>query len=177
MIKNFLKRFSHSHRENMSSSTATHQICEGAYSEIASEEDIEACFRLLLGRKPLPKEWYGHKKEAGQKLIEIVSKFLSSHEFKSRKLSSPRLADSQHDIVELDEFKLCLSRTDKVCGPLLETKEYEPHVTAILKKVLAPGMVFLDIGANVGYFSCLAASIVGDNGCVLSFEPETYNIS
>lgn len=171
MIKKLLKRVWPRQGEEVPPSTI--------YSDIASEEDIKACFRLILGRTPSSKEWHGHKNDASRNLTEIVTKFLSSPEFKNRNLSvnqHSRLEGGQHDIVELDGFKLCLSRTDNVCGTLLETKEYEPHVTATLKKVLAPGMAFLDIGANVGFFSCLAASIVGENGQVLSFEPDAYNI-
>lgn len=36
---------------------------------------------------------------------------------------------------------------------------------------LAPGDRFLDIGAHYGYFTLLAAEIVGERGKVLSFEP------
>jgi FkbM family methyltransferase len=37
---------------------------------------------------------------------------------------------------------------------------------------LRPGMVFYDIGANVGFFSLLGAKIVGPAGKVFSFEPD-----
>ncbi|HWF19897.1 MAG TPA: FkbM family methyltransferase [Verrucomicrobiae bacterium] len=35
---------------------------------------------------------------------------------------------------------------------------------------LKPGDVFIDVGANVGYFSCLASKLVGDSGKVVSIE-------
>src|ERR1044072_3751576 len=34
------------------------------------------------------------------------------------------------------------------------------------------GDKFFDIGANVGFFSLIAANIVGDSGSVYAFEPE-----
>jgi len=37
---------------------------------------------------------------------------------------------------------------------------------------LKPGMVFYDLGANIGLFSLLAARIVGPSGNVFSFEPD-----
>jgi FkbM family methyltransferase len=37
---------------------------------------------------------------------------------------------------------------------------------------LKPGDTFFDVGANVGFFSLIAASIVGDSGSVYAFEPE-----
>lgn len=40
-----------------------------------------------------------------------------------------------------------------------------------LTQALAPGMAFLDIGANVGLFSLVASKIVGNAGVVIAFEP------
>lgn len=47
---------------------------------------------------------------------------------------------------------------------------YEPEYT-ILNRLLEPGMVFVDVGANAGAFSLAAAKLVGNSGCVLAFEP------
>ncbi|HXU21381.1 MAG TPA: FkbM family methyltransferase [Verrucomicrobiae bacterium] len=41
-----------------------------------------------------------------------------------------------------------------------------------LAEYLKPGMVFYDLGANIGLFSLLAARIVGPQGRVFSFEPD-----
>jgi FkbM family methyltransferase len=51
------------------------------------------------------------------------------------------------------------------------TGEYEPPTSAVLKALLRPGDVFVDVGANVGYFSLLAARRVGPTGQVVAFEP------
>lgn len=51
------------------------------------------------------------------------------------------------------------------------TGVYEPSETAFVAATLKPGDVFLDIGANIGWFTILAASIVGPTGRVLAFEP------
>ncbi len=40
-----------------------------------------------------------------------------------------------------------------------------------MKRFMKPGDVFVDVGANVGYLSALAASIVGKRGQVHCFEP------
>lgn len=48
---------------------------------------------------------------------------------------------------------------------------YEPDETALLERVLEPGDVFVDAGANIGYFSAVAASLVGPTGQVHAFEP------
>ena len=52
---------------------------------------------------------------------------------------------------------------------------YEPETTILIASVLKPGDVFIDVGAHVGYFSVLAAALVGPAGQVVSFEPEPGN--
>ncbi len=48
----------------------------------------------------------------------------------------------------------------------------EPAVQRALLQWLRRGMVFYDIGANIGFFTLIAASIVRNEGKVFSFEPE-----
>jgi FkbM family methyltransferase len=48
---------------------------------------------------------------------------------------------------------------------------YEPNEFAFLNEVLAPGMTFVDAGANDGLYSLFAARKVGPSGTVLAFEP------
>lgn len=49
--------------------------------------------------------------------------------------------------------------------------EYEPGVTRVLGDFLRPGNIFVDVGANIGYYSVLAGRLVGNQGSVLAFEP------
>ena len=44
-------------------------------------------------------------------------------------------------------------------------------LTRMVVAHLRPGMTFLDVGAQLGYFTLLAAQIVGEKGQVHSFEP------
>lgn len=55
-------------------------------------------------------------------------------------------------------------------GLYLDGAPYEPFTTEFVCRNLHPGDVFVDIGANYGYFSMLAASIVGRGGKVFAFE-------
>jgi FkbM family methyltransferase len=48
---------------------------------------------------------------------------------------------------------------------------YEPCLSRALRERLVPADVFLDIGANIGYFSALAGRTVGPAGRVFAFEP------
>lgn len=52
---------------------------------------------------------------------------------------------------------------------------WEPYETALVQLLLQPGDVFVDVGANIGYFSVLAAHLVGGAGQVFAFEPDPHN--
>lgn len=43
-------------------------------------------------------------------------------------------------------------------------------MTQWLKRRLRPGDTYIDVGANVGYFSLLAAQLVGEKGRVVAIE-------
>jgi FkbM family methyltransferase len=49
--------------------------------------------------------------------------------------------------------------------------DYEMALQSALCRELKAGDVFYDVGANVGFFSLLAAKLVGPAGRVVSFEP------
>lgn len=52
---------------------------------------------------------------------------------------------------------------------------YEPEVSLLLMRVLRGGDCFVDVGANTGFFSIIAAHLVGNEGAVYAFEPEAIN--
>jgi FkbM family methyltransferase len=51
----------------------------------------------------------------------------------------------------------------------------EPEMQDALRKHLRPGMSFYDLGANIGFFTVLAARLVGPQGRVVSFEADPEN--
>src|SRR5262249_10302836 len=54
---------------------------------------------------------------------------------------------------------------------LFGEREYEQQMINMLGHVLKPGMVFFDVGANMGYHTLLASRLVGTEGQVHAFEP------
>lgn len=69
------------------------------------------------------------------------------------------------------------------CNPLdliqrmiLHFGVWEPDVSRVIEQNLAPGDVFVDIGANIGYDTLLASSRVGSAGRVVAIEasPRTF---
>lgn len=57
-------------------------------------------------------------------------------------------------------------------GAALLDDEYEPGMRAILEAYLHPGSVFVDAGANEGYFTVLAAALLKGRGSILAIEPQ-----
>ena len=45
----------------------------------------------------------------------------------------------------------------------------------LIKSTIKPGMICLDIGANVGFYSLLFSKLVGKSGKVHAFEPDSIN--
>lgn len=81
------------------------------------------------------------------------------------------------DVVTLDleGFRLIADRTDYISRAIGTTGDYEPHLSGFFKRVVKPGMIAVDIGANIGFYTMLFASLVGESGRVLAFEPNSEN--
>ncbi len=54
---------------------------------------------------------------------------------------------------------------------------WEPELGALMQKTVTPGMNVVDVGANIGYFSVMAAGLTGPTGHVHSIEPEPGNLA
>jgi len=135
-------------------------------------EDVFYCFRLLLGRPPNREEWEGHVGQAPADLDALVRSYMSSLEFSRRAdtLMGRRL-DDRLSLVSAKGFSIYVQDDDTSVGQHVKRAAYEPHVTAIFRDRLRPGMHVLDIGANIGYFTMLSASLVGPSGSVTAIEP------
>src|SRR5262249_1136111 len=55
------------------------------------------------------------------------------------------------------------------------SRQYEPHLTRFFEQHIREGMTVVDVGANVGYYTLLAARLVGSEGRVIAFEPNSEN--
>lgn len=60
---------------------------------------------------------------------------------------------------------------DVIPRRIFEFGVWEPFVTAVAMALLKPGDTFVDVGANVGYYSVVAAGIVALEGQVVAVEP------
>jgi len=56
-------------------------------------------------------------------------------------------------------------------------RRYEPYESGIVEKLLEPGMIVYNIGANVGYYTILCSLFVEGRGKIYAFEPSPKNFA
>lgn len=64
-----------------------------------------------------------------------------------------------------------------ISAKLLKDRCWEPYETELTLKHLKPGDTYVDVGANIGYYSLIAAQRVGANGKVIAYEPDADNFA
>ncbi|MCR9144557.1 MAG: FkbM family methyltransferase [bacterium] len=148
-------------------------------TESATVADVHACYRLFLGRAPDPEGLAAYQDavlRGGLDLAGLVQSFTRSAEYRERQASQAE--NREYTVAELELFRMYLMPDDwSVSKSILATGTMEPHVTAALQRVLRPGMSFVDVGANIGYFTMLGARLVGPGGRVTAFEASPQNCS
>jgi len=79
--------------------------------------------------------------------------------------------------INFEGYKLYLDSADKDLGLklLLNGFSEEKYGKQLFKEKIKEGMMVLDIGANLGVYTLLAAKLVGKNGIIYSFEPFLKN--
>ena len=102
----------------------------------------------------------------------------------ARRIADPRPGPAVPDPLPPDEFELIsvdvgdiwMSRRDEVMRPYMQrARTWEPEEGRLLRSFVTPGCRFLDIGANVGYFSVLVGS-AAPGVTVDSVEPDPGNV-
>lgn len=63
----------------------------------------------------------------------------------------------------------CDSR-DMIQNRIMHFGTWEPEVSGVFREFVKPGDVVADVGANIGYFTLLAHSLVGTQGQIVAFE-------
>ena len=139
----------------------------------ADLRDVHYSYRLLLGRDPDPQGLQTFERLVRDQFLtpfELARLFLGSDEFRARYIS-------EFKEVDLGSHVLMVRSDDNDVGKVVaRTCQWEPHVVSVLQDHLQEGGRFLDVGANIGYFTALAARRVGSSGRVVAVEPMDKNI-
>lgn len=149
----------------------------------ATESDVRAAYRLLLGREPDTqglKHFVAWTEAVGATPQQLADEFLQSPEFLQRHSRAAPYSDMPAaGLVRMDVggYSVFASERDSLIGASLAHSNgvYEPHVMDRLKQQLSAGDHVLDIGANIGTFTMAAAAQVGRTGRVVAVEPLPAN--
>lgn len=103
-------------------------------------------------------------------------RFLLEHSALFRFLGGKLLSWYVKPEMEWDGHRITVNPRDfGVALELQSTGKYEVATTEYCRRTLKSGMVFVDVGANIGLFTLLAARLVGPAGHVYAFEPDAGN--
>lgn len=72
--------------------------------------------------------------------------------------------------IKIDDHILFHHKNDFITIVTL-SKDHDIEVSKAITSFLKPGMTMIDAGANIGYFTLIAARAVGPHGHVYAFEP------
>src|SRR5882724_1985240 len=138
-----------------------------------NEAIVKRTYNVLLGRDPEPgglKHWTSCL-ASGLSEKDLLRSVLSSAEFRSR-LGSTDTFNKYRDVdlifsAQGHEFRLPAADLSLV-PHLLEHRSWEPHISRYLTQNLTSDDIFVDVGANLGFFTVLCAPLVSR---VIAFEP------
>ena len=107
--------------------------------------------------------------EAARRVLGVLDQQVSS---------SPvtiRWGPDDLQFADVADVRLALDRADASVSVQIVEGAYEPHVAATLDRLLRPGDVFVDVGANIGYHTVRGARSVGSTGRVIAVEANPEN--
>jgi FkbM family methyltransferase len=145
-----------------------------ATADRATDDDVFYAYRLILKRDPDPagQAHYRQLVAQGLSLDRLIRSFVNSDEYRLRQTDEARPTP-----VDLGGYHVCIQKLDTDFGQgIFHSHKYEEHVRQAARENLREGDVAVDVGANVGVLTFLAASIVGATGRVIAVEPNPDNL-
>lgn len=131
---------------------------------------VRMAYRLILGREPENQKVVTDH-AALKSLDELRMTMMNSPEFKAIFLHS-QFAQSKWVAVDvLDRFLMWVDLHDRYVSAGCLNNDWETEETSFVSSRLRAGDVFIDIGANIGWFTLVAAKAIGKHGTIHSFEP------
>ena len=62
-----------------------------------------------------------------------------------------------------------------ISDPIRRGEMFDPHILSVLREFIMPGSVFVDVGANIGWFTVIGSRLAGREGRVYAIEPDPRN--
>lgn len=145
-----------------------------ATDDRATDDDVFYAYRLILKRDPDPAglAHYQQLVSQGLSLDRLIRSFVNSDEYRHRQTDEARPTP-----IDLGGYHVCIQKLDTDFGQgIFHSHKYEEHVRQAARENLREGDVAVDVGANIGVLTFLAASIVGKTGRVIAVEPNPDNL-
>ena len=80
-------------------------------------------------------------------------------------------------VVEVQGSRMRLDLSDEgISRELYFDGVHEPYSTLQFREQLKPGMVLLEVGANIGYYALIALQHLGPSGSIVALEPSPVNL-
>ena len=129
---------------------------QDGFEQVRAERDraIADCRKLLQERNAVAAECY--------RLAELLPQ--------PGRMDTNEISDADYGV-----FRIYGWREDAAVSQYVLSRNYEPEVVAVFRHYVRSGMYVADIGANIGYFTMLAASLVGPDGLVDAVEANPRN--
>lgn len=140
---------------------------------LATEQDLIACYRIFLDREPDAAGFsqFSMLVNGGIPLRKLAALLRDSTE--GLAVKSHKEASALRE-VRLKGFRMnVLPGWNAISDEILATHDYEPHISRHIREVVKRDTTFVDIGANIGFYSMLAASA---GARVEAFEPHSRNV-
>jgi FkbM family methyltransferase len=138
-----------------------------APGEKAGLVEILFAYRILLGRMPRADELASYSNHS-MSLRGLLEKFCDAQEYCGR---LDFLPGGLELMSEANGFKFWFDTSDRQMGSRMGAGLYEEDTVKLVKRLIKPGMICLDVGAQTGFYTCLFAQLVTKSGNVISFEP------
>lgn len=105
--------------------------------------------------------------------VRLVARYLPfTRRYLWNQVINPYLAWRDYEFVARTQFGASVKGTtsDVIQRYIYYFGMWEPNVEAFLRARLRSGDIFVDVGANIGYFTLLGAKLVGQQGRVVAIE-------
>jgi FkbM family methyltransferase len=137
---------------------------------VLTRDEVIWAFRYCLGRDPESEETVlRHTSFSGW--LDLRNALMASDEFHASVGFRPFPSKWVMCTTLGDQRKMWVDLSDRYVSIACMLDQYEPDETLFLRKHLRKGQGFVDVGANVGWFTMVASTILDPSDPITAFEP------